>query len=164
MKNITSLLLAAALSAPAAAALAESAPVTVTGKIVGVTCSIRNADLDYPLGVVKQADFVGGVSPWVTNALVSGGCDAARVEMRFASAADSINTALFATQGAARGVAIELQTAAGEAIVPNDSTPVSWGAQPAGGEYQFRARYRQTGASMMPGPADATVAVTIDYI
>jgi major type 1 subunit fimbrin (pilin) len=156
---------------PAGTALAQStARIDFNGSISQSTsCSLTTNNITLPIGDVEKNSFtgVGSTSNWSPNvALISGGCNATQVSMTFTGTADPNNPALFAVQGGAAGVGIQLaQSGGGQFAVPNDTTrPMTFPPAAAGQGYSFAARYQQSGATITAGTANATITVLITYI
>lgn len=142
---------------------ADSATFDVSGTLVA-DCGFESTSLTFPLGQVPISSFdeVGAMGPEVQANLVSTGCSGVtRVYMSFTADADPLNTNLFATRGAGKGVGIALRLR-DASLVPNGPEG-SWNPRGPGGSYEFYARYVSTGAQFAPGAANATITVNIRY-
>ncbi|MFJ2989641.1 fimbrial protein [Collimonas sp. NPDC087041] len=129
------------------------------------TCSITTPNLNFPLGSINKSTFtgIGSVSPWVTEKLVSGGCNATTVSMTFQGTANVNNKNLFAVTGGATGIGVDLQSYDGYQAIPNSATAITWGPRGNGASYDFKARYMQSDAAVTTGPANAIATVLVNY-
>lgn len=131
------------------------------------TCDFSQGRLEVPLGEHTIVGFSGvGATPlpWTRFVLHSGGCQyASTVHMRFLGSSDPDDSGLFAISGGASGVGIEVQTEAGDAVRPNAGSPVVLPVADTPVDLAFRARYRQTRPAVIPGPANATATVLLEY-
>jgi type 1 fimbria pilin len=132
------------------------------------TCAFTSRGLTFALGKVDGRDLVvTGSSPWVSQALVSSGCNhATQILMSFTALADEQDTSLFKVTGgnAATGVAVELRSDDPDTqAIPNDPSPLILQAVREGHSYGFRARYRRVGKTVTPGDANASIVVNVSY-
>jgi type 1 fimbria pilin len=132
------------------------------------TCAFTARNLAFALGKVDGRDLlVAGSSPWVSQALVSTGCQrATQILMSFTAPADDHDASLFKITGAspATGVAVELRSDdPDEQAIPNSLFPLVLPAVREGRSYGFRARYRRVGQTVTPGEANASIVVNVHY-
>jgi type 1 fimbria pilin len=132
------------------------------------TCAFTSRSLAFALGKVDGRDLlVAGSSPWVSQTLVSTGCQrATQILMSFAAPADDHDATLFKTNGTspATGVAVELRSDdPDEQAIPNSLAPLVLPAMAEGHSYGFRARYRRVGQTVTPGQANASIVVNLRY-
>jgi type 1 fimbria pilin len=152
----------------ATSAKAETAYIYFIGFISGQTCSLKTSDIIIRIGRVDKAEFkgVGSTSDWSQPvSLMSAGCNASLVSMTFSGLADGNDPGLFAVDGGAAGIGIQLSNGAQTAFaVPNDpNSPIRFSPAPDGQGYSFSARYVQTTPDITPGDANATITVLITY-
>jgi type 1 fimbria pilin len=132
------------------------------------TCAFTSRGLTFPLGKVDGRDLlVVGSSAWVSQALVTTGCDrATQILMSFTALAHEQDASLFKVTGAnpATGVAVELRSDDPDApAIPNSPTLLILPAVHEGHSYGFRARYRRVGQTVTPGEANASIVVNVSY-
>jgi type 1 fimbria pilin len=132
------------------------------------TCAFTSRGLTFALGKADGRDLVvAGSSPWVSQALVSTGCNhATQILMSFTALADEQDASLFKVTGAgaATGVAVELRSDDPDTqAIPNGPSPLILPAVREGHSYGFRARYRRVGQTVTPGEANASVIVKVSY-
>lgn len=158
MNRIAALLLISAVAAPASAA--DKKDFSVNGEILPGVCNVdfppvelgsHSASLftgDYETDFV---DFIGTVSD----------CDplVRRVAMRFEGLADKSNPSLFL---GVDGVGIQLVRVASTIDVPIPPNSSSQFAT-AAGDYEFRARFKQSLKSVAAGRVQRTITVSLSY-
>ncbi|WP_369925412.1 fimbrial protein [Xanthomonas sp. NCPPB 2632] len=132
------------------------------------TCAFAARRLVFALGKVDARDLaVAGSSAWVTRSLVVTGCTGAtQMLMTFRGTPDARQASLFQLggPGAAGGVAVELRSVDPDVqAIPNSPAPLVLPAQREGQSFGFRARYRTTGAPLVPGTANARITVNVAY-
>lgn len=132
------------------------------------TCAFTSRSLVFALGKVDGRDLVvAGSSPWVSQSLLSTGCQrATQILMSFTALADEQDPSLFKVTGAnaATGVAVELRSDEPDTqAIPNGPSPLILPAVREGRSYGFRARYRRVGPTVTPGEANASIVVNVSY-
>lgn len=132
------------------------------------TCAFAAKRLVFALGKVDARDLAtAGASAWVTQSLVVTGCTGAtQMLMTFRGTPDARLASLFQLEGpgAASGVAVELRSVDPDVqAIPNSPTPLVLPAQRDGQSLGFRARYRTTGAALVPGTANTRITVNVAY-
>jgi type 1 fimbria pilin len=132
------------------------------------TCAFTSRGLTFALGKVDGRDLlVAGSSPWVSQTLVTTGCDrATQILMSFTALAHEQDASLFKVTGihTATGVAVELRSDDPDSqAIPNSALPLVLPAVHEGHSYGFRARYRRVGQTLTPGEANASIVVNVAY-
>lgn len=132
------------------------------------TCAFAGKRLVFALGKVDARDLAfAGSSAWVTQSLVVTGCtDATQMLMTFRGTPDARQAPLFQLDGpgAAGGVAVELRSVDPDVqAIPNSPTALVLPAPREGQSFGFRARYRTTGAALVPGTANTRITVNVAY-
>lgn len=132
------------------------------------TCAFAGRRLVFALGKVDARDLAtAGASAWVTQSLVVTGCTGAtQMLMTFRGTPDARLASLFQLEGpgAAGGVAVELRSVDPDVqAIPNSPDPLVLPAQREGQSFGFRARYRTTGAALVPGTANTRITVDVAY-
>lgn len=132
------------------------------------TCAFASRGLTFALGKVDGRDLlVAGSSPWVSQSLVTTGCDrATQILMSFTALAHEQDATLFKVTGThpATGVAVELHSDDPDTqAIPNSPSPLILPAVHEGHSYGFRARYRRVGQAVTPGEANASIVVNVSY-
>jgi len=132
------------------------------------TCAFLSRQLVFDLGKVDGGVLRSeGHSRWAAQQLVSTGCsDVTEMLMTFSGAADEADPSLFKLNGgdAAKGVAVEVRSDLMDTqAIPNSSVPMVLPGGPEGRSHGFRARYRSTGGSLMPGSANTSITVNVAY-
>ncbi|NID16691.1 fimbrial protein [Luteibacter yeojuensis] len=132
------------------------------------TCAFLSRQLVFDLGKVDGGVLRSeGHSRWATQQLVSTGCsNVTEMLMTFTGAADEADPSLFKLNGgdAAKGVAVEMRSDHPDTqAIPNSSVPMVLPAWSEGRSHGFRARYRTTGGSLMPGSANTSITVNVTY-
>lgn len=138
----------------------DSQAFTMSGEILPGVCKVAFPDVD--LGSHQASLFTGSyATAYVDFSGTVSDCDAQvlRVAMTFNGAADSSNASLF--QGVP-GVGIELVRVVGAVNVP-----IQPGARTqyttAAGVYPFRARFRQSAATVGAGRVTRPITVSLTY-
>ncbi|TCV93871.1 type 1 fimbria pilin [Luteibacter rhizovicinus] len=150
------------------AARADRIDARVQGRLTGSCGFDQSRDVRFELGDVSALSLpeVGDVGSWVAGDIVTTGCFAVeKILMTFnaPSAATDGHPELFFASGGSKGVAIELQTQDGQAILPNDTNaPLIWMPASQGNRFGLRVRYRRIGA-LGVGDANACIVVFIDF-
>jgi type 1 fimbria pilin len=127
------------------------------------SCGLASGRILIDLGSVSAGELPapGAASRWHRSAFIGVDCiGATRASVTLRAPPYAGDPRYVATIGEARGVAIQMQSADGQPLPPDGSTPVhfSWaGNRP---ELGFRARYVRVGA-LRPGNAGATAQVQI---
>ncbi|MBB3227641.1 type 1 fimbria pilin [Luteibacter sp. Sphag1AF] len=142
----------------------ESVNLWVEGRIVG-GCEFEASSLNVPMGHIRASALpaVGAAGPWVDLAFQAKACQAVnRITMSFDAEPDADSAEHFSLDEPLRGLAIELQTAAGDIVVPRHPQPLVFDPLPANGRYAFRARYKRL-RDLSAGEANATVTVRMTF-
>jgi type 1 fimbria pilin len=157
------LVLATALSSCAAWAN-DTLRFDVTGAITP-SCDLATDRARIDMGTVSAAELPGqgAVSRWRSAALTLSDCvGATRARVTVRAPADSTDPRYLSTRGDAKGVAIELRTADGKAILPDGTTPVDFDLGVPTPELRFEARYVRLGR-LGAGDAPATALIQITW-
>jgi type 1 fimbria pilin len=157
------LVLAAALVSPTACA-DDTLDFEVTGSVTP-SCILSNARLRIDLGSVTTADLArpGATSAWRGDAFIGVDCiGASRATVTVQAPPYAPDPRYLAVAGGAEGVAIELRTGTGDAVLPDGMTPVGfdWGQGEA--RLAFEARYVRVGP-LQAGVAGASAVVQIRW-
>jgi len=133
----------------------------LTGTITPGACQITVPDVN--LGTYLATQFTGNYATTPVNVPVTiqqCGPLVTRVRMTFSGVADANNSNLFK---GVDGIGIELLSAIGNTINPAGTTPVDFTPVSGGGTYTFRARFRQSKATVAAGTVNLPVVITVTY-
>ena len=151
--------------------LAYDVLVSVTGKLIGNTCTVSTDSKmqTVPLGNIGTKQFgVGqGISniktPFFIN-LEECGPTFTGVKVRFVGTPDSPRTDLIKIDdGGASGVAVELLNKAEEPLALNTQTEVQGTPGAENVQMKFYARLAATGFPVSPGPVSAIATWVLEY-
>jgi major type 1 subunit fimbrin (pilin) len=153
-------------------ALADSATLNITGRILSAACEPEVNPLAVPLGNISRTalNAKGETASPTAFQLRLKNCPAevSQVKVQFdgtPATGDSNALALTAVTGAATGIAVQLQDAAG-AILPLGQPSALMAIKGGSGTVNslvFRARYIATDDSVTAGIANASATFTIWY-
>ncbi|WP_145931341.1 fimbrial protein [Yersinia bercovieri] len=145
--------------------------VSVTGKLIGNTCTVStNSKMQtVPLGNIGTQQF--GVKHRVSNIktpffinLEECGPTFTGVKVRFIGTPDSnIAHLIKVEEGGATGVAVELLNRAEEPLALNMQTDVLGAPGAESVQMKFHARLTATGSPVTPGPVSATATWVLEY-
>ncbi|MET0256884.1 MAG: fimbrial protein [Luteibacter sp.] len=129
------------------------------------SCALASARLGIDLGAVTFAELgsVGAGSAWRGGSFVGVDCvGATRASVTVRARPYAPDPRYLASSGGADGVAIQLRTGAGEAVLPDGSVPVAfaWGEGEA--RLAFEARYVRVGP-LRAGEASASAVIEITW-
>jgi type 1 fimbria pilin len=141
---------------------------TLDFEIVGAimpSCALANQRLRIDLGSVAFADLgrPGSASPWRGGAFIGMDCiGASRAAVTVSAQPYGPDPRYLAVAGGAGGIAIEMRTGRGDAVLPDGLTPVAfdWGEGEA--RMAFEARYVRVGP-LQAGAAGASAVVQITW-
>ncbi|WP_088143128.1 fimbrial protein [Achromobacter xylosoxidans] len=167
--------LLATAAAVSQAALAEDGRIQFNGEIVDAPCSVSPSatNLVVPLGKVSRASMDGAAGKHSTPAqfeiqLTDCSASAKGASVTFSGTPDSISNDVLAISNSggltanATGVAVEIRDALHAKIALGSASPkyfLGLGTN----NLKFEAAYVSTGASVTPGPANATAQFTVNY-
>lgn len=153
-------------------ALADSATVNITGRILTSACQPDVNPLNVPLGTINRSVFgtKGATSPGVDFQLRLKNCPAeiSQVKVQFdgtSASGDSNALALTTSTKVASGVGVLLQDAAGNILPPGQLSalmPIKGGSGTIN-NLAFSARYIATSDTVTGGSANASATFTIWY-
>lgn len=153
-------------------ALADSAAVNITGRILSSTCEPEVNPLTVPLGKISRTALAGkGVTASATAfqlRLKNCPAEISQVKVQFdgtPAVSDSNALALTTAAGMATGVAVQLQDGAGTVLPPGQASvlmPIKGGSGSVN-SLKFSARYIATTDSVTAGSANASATFTIWY-
>lgn len=171
MNNMASSLRRALLSAAAVATLAagparadDQLAFEVSGAVTP-SCTLASQALRIDLGAVAFAELesIGVGSPWRSGSFIGIDCvGASRASVTLRARTYGPNPRYLATSGGAGGVAIELRTGTGEAVLPDGSVPVTFAWTEGEARLAFEARYVRVGP-LVAGEAGASAVVEITW-
>lgn len=127
------------------------------------SCGLVANGIHIDLGSVPAGELgsVGSASPWHRSSFTGVDCvGATRASVTLHAVPYADNPRYLAAAGEARGVAIEMQSADGQALPPDGTTPVHFTWEGGRPELGFEARYVRVGA-LRPGTARATAQIQI---
>lgn len=161
----------ALLVTPAFSAQSYDVLVSVTGNLIGNTCTVAVDSLtqDVPLGTVglKQFTTAAGVSQVKTPftlTLEACGPLFTGVKIRFSGAPDADNPQLIkVADGGAKGVGVELLDNTSAAVPLDKPTSVYGTPGDTGVHMTFYARLAATGAPLSAGDVSAVATWTTEY-
>ncbi len=174
-KTLAKFALLATAAAVSQAVLAEDGRIQFNGEIVDAPCSVspNAANLVVPLGKVSRASMDGAAGKHSTPAqfeiqLTDCSASAKGASVTFSGTPDSIGTDLLAISNSgglsasATGVAVEIRDAEHAKIALGSASP-KYFLGVGSNNLRFEAAYVSTGASVTPGPANATAQFTVNY-
>lgn len=168
MNLFNRIILCTALLAAAPLALADSATLTISGKVLPGTCSLANATV--PLDSIKANDLTPGADSQIkAGALEFTGCVGVnKAVLSFAGTAadgDATRWKNTATADAAGGVSISLLSGTtGSTYLKDGDTGIDVPVTGATARYDLRAAYfLPTGATPSAGDVSTEIVVTADY-
>ena len=129
------------------------------------SCSLVANRIRIDLGSVAVSELpsVGEGSRWQSAAFIGADCVGATHALVTVHATAAVEDPRYmATMGDARGVAIALRTGAGEAVLPDGTTPVRFDLAGVSPELRFEARYVRVGR-LQPGNAPGAALVQITW-
>lgn len=136
----------------------------VTGAVMA-SCGLSDQRIRIDLGDVAYAELgrPGATSPWRRAAFLGVDCvGATRAVVTLRAREYPPDPHLLAPGGTARGVAIEMRTGSGDAIVPDGKTPVTFSWPTGAPQLAFEARYVRVG-DLAAGDAPATAVIEITW-
>lgn len=166
-----SLLTILALSFLPAPVLAYDVLVSVTGKLIGNTCTVSTDSTmqTVPLGNIGTQQFGAGhgisniKTPFFIN-LEECGPTFTGVKVRFVGTPDGSGTDLIKIDdGGATGVAVELLNKAEKPLALNMQTEVLGTPGAENVQMKFYARLTATGSPVSPGPVSAIATWVLEY-
>lgn len=174
-RNLKYSLVAAALCLTAGAAQAQTATVSVTGRITNTACTIT-AD-SVPLGDVPISEFASQSMPaqaYRRNFNITlGGCqlstlNTASLKFTGTTVSDSTTLALTSGTGVAQGFGVRMvgsDTTHGNTANVNftGSNSYSFNVNSGKATFQFTAYYYKYGTTAKPGSANASATATLTY-
>ncbi|MET0935659.1 MAG: fimbrial protein [Luteibacter sp.] len=136
----------------------------VTG-VITPACDLAADQARIDLGVLSASDLVavgatGGWHPVAFSLIDCVGASRAQVTVR--APAEPGDPRYLRAFGGAQGVAIELRSGAGKAILPDGATPVPFDVAGPAPELRFEARYVRVGP-LVAGEARARALVQITW-
>lgn len=172
-KALINSLIAVGLAAAAGTASADSGTITFQGVITESACSISGSDtaMTVPMGSIAKHEFsgVGSRNTMGANFSISLiGCDttvAQTASIAFNAGAGSvINNRLLSLENlaGAQGVAIALVDNAGQDILVG-GTPVSYPLMNGTNQFNFKAYYEATDATVTAGSANGRAIFEVTY-
>lgn len=153
-------------------ALADSATVNITGRILSSACQPEINPLTVPLGTISRTALgaKGVTAPAIAFQLRLKNCPAeiSQVKVQFdgtPAGGDSTALALTAATGVATGVAVQLQDAAGAVVPPGQASALMAikGGSGSVNSLGFTARYIATADKVTAGSANASATFTLWY-
>lgn len=153
-------------------ALADSATLNITGRILSSACQPEINPLTVPLGNISRSALSGkGVTaPAIGFQLRLKNCPAeiGQIKVQFdgtPASGDNSALALTAGTGVASGVAVQLQDAAGAIVPPGQPSALMAikGGSGSLNSLKFTARYIATADKLTAGSANASATFTIWY-
>ncbi|WP_258130561.1 fimbrial protein [Achromobacter anxifer] len=167
--------LLATAAAVSQAALAEDGRVQFNGEIVDAPCSVSPGatNLVVPLGKVSRASMDGAAGKHSTPAqfeiqLTDCSASAKGASITFSGTPDSVSSDVLAIANSggltasASGVAVELRDTTRAKIALGSPSP-KYVLGVGTNNLKFEAAYVSTGATVTPGPANATAQFTVNY-
>jgi type 1 fimbria pilin len=127
------------------------------------SCGLVAERIRIDLGSVPAGELgsVGSASPWHRSRFTGMDCiGATRASVTLRATPHAGDPRYLAAVGEARGVAIEMRSAGGQALPPDGTTPVDFTWDGGHPELGFEARYVRVGA-LQPGTAGATAQIQI---
>lgn len=168
MKLFNRIALSTALLAAAPVALADSATLTITGRVLPGTCTLNDALID--LDPVKASDLTPGADSQIkAGALEFTGCVGVnKAVLSFAGTAadgDAERWKNTAPTDPASGVSISLLAGTtGNTYLKDGDTGIDVPVTGATARYDLRAAYHvPTGAVLRAGDVSTEIVVTADY-
>ncbi|CAH0192009.1 fimbrial protein [Stenotrophomonas lactitubi] len=168
MKLFNRIALSTALLAVAPVALADSATLTITGRVLPGTCTLTAAPID--LDEIKASDLTPGADSQIkAGALEFNGCVGVnKAVLSFAGTpadGDAERWKNTATTDPASGVSISLLSGTtGNTYLKDGDTGIDVPVAGATARYDLRAAYHApTGASLSAGEVSTEIVVTADY-
>lgn len=168
MKLFNRIALSTALLAAAPVALADSATLTITGRVLPGTCTLNAAPID--LDPVKASDLTPGADAQIkAGALEFTGCVGVnKAVLSFAGTpadGDAERWKNTATTDEASGVSISLLAGTtGNTYLKDGDTGIDVPVTGATARYDLRAAYYvPTGAALSAGDVSTEIVVTADY-
>lgn len=155
-----------------ASALADSATVNITGRILSSACEPEVNPLAVPLGNISRTalNAKGETASATAFQLRLKNCPAeiSQVKVQFdgtPASGDSNALALTAVSGIATGVAVQLRDAAGTILTPGQPSALMAikGGSGSVNSLAFSARYIATDDSVTAGSANASATFTLWY-
>lgn len=153
---------------PAAGKAADPGTDTLQFEVTGTitpSCSLVANRIRIDLGNVSVSELpaVGEAARWGAAAFMATDCvGATHASVTVHGVASAEDARYLATGGDAGGVAIELRTGSGQAVLPDGLTPVRFDLVAQAPELRFEARYVRVGP-LRPGNAPATALVQITW-
>ncbi|CAI0940643.1 fimbrial protein BcfF [Serratia proteamaculans] len=153
-------------------ALADSATVNITGRILSSACEPEVNPLTVPLGNISRTalDAKGATASATAFQLRLKNCPAeiSQIKVQFdgtPASGDSNALALTTAPGVATGVAVQLQDASGTLLPPGQPSALMAikGGSGTVNSLAFSARYIATSDSVTAGNADASATFTLWY-
>jgi type 1 fimbria pilin len=168
MKLFNRIALSTALLAAAPVALADSATLTITGRVLPGTCTLNAAPID--LDPVKAGDLTPGADSQIkAGALEFNGCvGVSKAVLSFAGTpadGDAERWKNTATTDEASGVSISLLAGTtGNTYLKDGDAGIDVPVTGATARYDLRAAYYvPTGAALSAGDVSTEIVVTADY-
>lgn len=153
-------------------ALADSATLNITGRILSSTCQPEINPLTVPLGTISRTALgaKGTTAPAIAFQLQLKNCPAeiGQIKVQFdgtPASGDNSALALTAASGVATGVAVQLQDAAGAIVPPGQASALMAikGGKGSLNSLRFTARYIATTDKVTAGSANASATFTLWY-
>jgi type 1 fimbria pilin len=129
------------------------------------SCTLASQRLRIDLGTVTFAELGqnGAGSPWRGGSFVGVDCvGATRASVTLRGRPYGPDPRFLATSGGASGVAIELRTGRGDAVLPDGLTPVTFSWDTGEARLAFEARYVRVGR-LEAGEAGASAVIEISW-